>query len=712
MGRMNLRLLSLVWRFCFLFMAFGTVSHAQGLSSAVVTTPQVRAELVAHAPQGLQPGAPLMLGLLLQHQAGWHTYWLNPGDSGLATQLSWTLPKGWSAGPTLWPTPRLIRVADMVNHGFEGQVLLASEVKVPPSALPLPSEVKLRADWLVCKEECIPQSGELVLKLPAQTSIATHSAAFDALLAQQPTPLKPASQTASLQPDGLALSITGLPASVQGRRLLAYAETPEVLASGLGSKAGTGAWQGDAWQMLAPVHAFRHTEPRDLNLLLVDEASSQSWRVGLKIEGSWPEAAKAVPVTPAAAVTSLAPASGWAFLSALLGAFVGGLLLNLMPCVLPVLAIKLLSLSQPQVTPSMRRGIGLAYSAGVLLSMVGLALLVMGLRAAGQQLGWGFQLQSPTMVIALSVLFTLIALNLFGVLELRGAWASGLAAQLARHPLADALLSGILAVVVAAPCTAPFMGASVGLAFTLPLGQALSIFISLGLGLALPFLLACWWPVAAHWLPRPGAWMQVLRQALGFPMLATVVWLLWVLGHQTSLDASALLLAALVVGSGLVWAMGLQTPGKTWVTALFAAALAWLLWAWGPVMTREAPPATAASTSTTVGQWQAWSPDKVAQALANGQPVFVDFTAAWCVTCQVNKQTTLRDPKVLQAFAAKNVLLLQADWTRQDPTISAALNAMGRSGVPVYVLHAPGKAPQLLPELLSPTVVMQTLAEL
>ena len=204
--------------------------------------------------------------------------------------------------------------------------------------------------------------------------------------------------------------------------------------------------------------------------------------------------------------------------------------------------------------------------------------------------------------------------------------------------------------------------------------------------------------------------MQVLRQALGFPMLATVVWLLWVLGQQTSLDASALLLAALVVGSGLVWAMGLQTPGKTWVTALFAAALAWLLWVWGPVMTREAPPATAASTS--VGQWQAWSPDKVAQALANGQPVFVDFTAAWCVTCQVNKQTTLRDPKVLQAFAAKNVLLLQADWTRQDPTISAALNAMERSGVPVYVLHAPGKAPELLPELLSPTVVMQTLAEL
>jgi len=360
----------------------------------------------------------------------------------------------------------------------------------------------------------------------------------------------------------------------------------------------------------------------------------------------------------------------------------------------------------------MRRGMGLGYTAGVMLSMLGLAAPVLGLRAAGQQLGWGFQLQSPTMVIALSVLFTLIALNLFGVLEMRGAWASGLAAQLARHPLADAFLSGVLAVVVAAPCTAPFMGASVGLAFTLPMAQALLIFLSLGLGLALPFGLVCWWPVAAEWLPRPGAWMVMLRQALGFPMLATVVWLLWVLGQQTSIDASAILLAALVVASGLSWALGMQTKGKQWVTAVFAAALAWLLWVWGPVMTREAPAPSGASQAASTGNWQAWSPEKVNQALANGRPVFVDFTAAWCVTCQVNKQSTLRNPQVLQAFADKNVLLLQADWTRQDPVISAALNALGRSGVPVYLLQAPGKEPQLLSELLSPTVVIQALEAL
>lgn len=698
-----------------------SAAWSQTPATAVVTTPQVRAELVAHAPQGVKAGSPLMLGLLLQHQPGWHTYWLNPGDSGLATQLSWQLPKGLSAGPTVWPTPRMIHVANMVNHGFEGQVLLATEVKVAGKPEPLATEVKLRADWLVCKQECIPQSGEFVLKLPAQSSIATHAMAFEGLMAQQPKPVQPAIQTAHVSDTGLSLQIRGLPARLKDRPLLAFAETPEVLASGLGlaGSAVQGSWQGDVWQMQAPLHAFRHSEPTALNMLLVDEAGEQSWRVGLKIEGPWPAETKTAPPvatsanTPTAfSITAANPASSWALLSALLGAFIGGLLLNLMPCVLPVLAIKLLSLTQQQVTPAMRRGIGLGYTAGVLLSMLGLAALVLGLRAAGQQLGWGFQLQSPTMVIALAVLFTLIALNLFGVLELRGTWASGLAAQLARHPLADAFLSGVLAVVVAAPCTAPFMGASVGLAFTLPVAQALLIFISLGLGLALPFGLVCWWPVAAEWLPRPGAWMVMLRQALGFPMLATVVWLLWVLGQQTSIDASAILLAALVVGSGLAWALGLQTKGKHWVIAVFATGLAWLLWVWGPVMTREAPVAEGTIPAAHTGTWQAWSPEKVKQALANGQPVFVDFTAAWCVTCQVNKQSTLRNPQVLQAFADKNVLLLQADWTRQDPAISAALNALGRSGVPVYLLQAPGKQPQLLSELLSPTLVMQTLTGL
>ena len=702
---------------------WSAASPAQSLSSAVVTTPQVRAELVVHAPQGVQAGQNLMLGLLLKHQPGWHTYWLNPGDSGLATQLNWTLPPGLKAGPTLWPVPRMIPVANMVNHGFENQVLLGTQVQIDQGFKPGQTlEVRLNAEWLVCKEECIPQSGQFVLTLNPQASTAGHAALFAGLLEQQATTLQPATQTARFKGQALSLNIQGLPAAVQGRALKAYGQSPEVLASGLGLAGPSGTWQNGQWQLDAPLHTFRSSTPNTVGLLLVDDSTPmpQAWTVQLKIQGDWP--ALPTPTAPVAAETkpsassataqasnSLPPASTWALLSAMLGALLGGLLLNLMPCVLPVLAIKLLSLSQPSVTAAMRRGIGLSYTLGVLLSMLGLALLVMAVRASGEQLGWGFQLQSPWVVVVLSLLFTLIALNLFGVLHVRAAWASGLAAQLARHPLADALLSGVLAVVVAAPCTAPFMGASVGLAFTLPAWQGLVIFLSLGLGLALPFLLACWWPVAADWLPRPGAWMVTLRQALGFPMLATVVWLLWVLGQQTSIDASAVLLAALIAFSGLVWALGLSS-GRNITASVFAVLLAWLLWVWGPVITREAPLADTPTASASV--WQPWSVDKVAQAHANGQAVFIDFTAAWCVTCQVNKQTTLRDPQVLQAFADKKVLLLRADWTRQDPAISAALNQLGRSGVPVYVLQAPGQAPQLLPELLTPTLVLAALTAL
>ena len=724
MARMNLRLLTFVWRFCFLFCVGGAVAHAQGLMSPVVTTPQVRAELVAHAPQGVQPGATLMLGLLLKHQPGWHTYWLNPGDSGLPTQLNWTLPEGLKAGATLWPLPDMIPVANMVNHGFEDQVLLGTQVQIDKNFQPSNTlELRLNAEWLVCKEECIPQSGQFLLTLNPQASTAGHAAVFAQLQEQQPTALQPAAQIATLSGETLRLDIQGLPPTVQGRPLKAYAQSPEVLASGLGLSGKTGEWQNGRWQLAAPLHAFRNSTPNNLVLMLVDDSTPtpRAWTVRLNIQGDWPAIsttpmpATASPMAPTPKASSpsdssLPPASVWALASAILGAFFGGLLLNLMPCVLPVLAIKFLSLSQPSVTAAMRRGIGLAYTLGVLLSMVGLALLVMALRASGEQLGWGFQLQSPWVLVALSLLFTLIALNLFGVLQVRAAWASGLAAQLARHPLADAMLSGVLAVLVAAPCTAPFMGASVGLAFTLPAWQGLVIFISLGAGLAMPFLLACWWPVAAEWLPRPGAWMETLRQALGFPMLATVVWLLWVLGQQTSIDASAVLLAVLIAFSGLVWALGLSGGGRHVAAAVFAAILAWLIWAWGPVVTREAAPQEASLASH--GTWQPWSAEKVVQAHANGQTVFIDFTAAWCVTCQVNKQTTLRNPQVLKAFSDKKVLLLQADWTRQDPAISAALSALGRSGVPVYVLHVPGQAPQLLSELLTPTLVLAALASL
>ena len=693
-----------------------SLALAQNPPSAVVQTAQVRAELVAHAPQGVQAGQPLWLGLQLQHQPGWHTYWRNPGDSGLATQLNWQLPKGMHAGETLWPLPKMIPVGDMVNHGFENTALLGVAVDIDKTLAPGPAQIRLQANWLVCKQECIPQSGQFVLNLPAATSIANHGPSFEQLLQAQPQTLKPAIQTAELMPQGLQLQIRGLPAEAQGHTLKAFAESAEVLASGLGTQDG-GHWKEGVWQMTAPLHRMRSTEPGSLGLVLVDDSQSpaKAWRVQLDVKGQWPDAgttpaATALVNTPAQKQTANPTPASWpALITALLGAFVGGLLLNLMPCVLPVLAIKVLSLSKAHLSSSQRQGIGTAYALGVLCSMLALALLIMGLRAAGTQLGWGFQLQSPWMVAGLSLLFTLIALNLFGALELRGQWSSSLAVQMARHPLADAFLSGVLAVVVAAPCTAPFMGASVGVAFALPNWQAVWIFVALGSGLALPLTLSAWLPATARWLPRPGAWMQVLKQVLAFPMLLTVVWLLWVLAKQTSSDIASLWLGALALISGLAWSLALSGKAAMAVRLLFSLCLAGLVWLAIPLW----PSSNVGqhNTASSDPQWQAWSEQRVSQAIQAQQPVFIDFTAAWCVTCQVNKQTTLRDSRVLKAFADRNVLLLQADWTRQDPAISQALTALGRSGVPVYVWLAPGKPAQVLPELLTPELVLQTLAD-
>jgi len=384
---------------------------------------------------------------------------------------------------------------------------------------------------------------------------------------------------------------------------------------------------------------------------------------------------------------------------------------------LPVLAIKLLGFAQHSHAQRAHRVAGLAYTAGVVLSFLALGAGVLALRAAGEQLGWGFQLQSPVVVSAMAVFFTLIAFNLLGLFELGQILPSRVASFQHKHPVIDAALSGVLAVAVASPCTAPFMGASLGLAFTLPTWQALSIFVVMGLGLAAPYLLASFLPAVARLLPKPGAWMITLRQLLAFPMLATVVWLLWVLGQQTSLDAAMFALSGLLLLATFIWALQQHTLATRGLAGLLAAVLVW--GAFGFVDELNAPTNSAIShaitdsdPATKAAIWHTWSEAAVKQSLAQGRPVFVDFTAAWCVTCQINKKSTLSSPEVMADFAAHQVTLLRADWTRRDPAITAALSALGRSGVPVYVLHAPGQAPLVLSELLSVNKLHEALATL
>ncbi len=683
-----------------------------GAQSASVRTEHVQAELVAQAPDGVGPGRPLWLGLSITHAPGWHTYWKNAGDSGLPTQLEWKLPPGMDAGEIAWPVPRRIRVGTLANYGYEDQVLLPVPVAVSDAFAPGPLArevtVRLQASWLVCRQECIPEEGEFTLQIPIQGTTALHAARFEAAARAQPSPLAPGAGSGAQVEDGaLALRLAGLPAALRGQALEVFAETADMIETAADPSQQ---WQGDTWVARLPLSPQRSAGPDPVPLVLAH--GGQGWRVELPVQGGWPQAAAMAQVSPAleaalranaagANAAAPAPAPMGLWLAALGGALLGGLILNLMPCVFPVLAIKVVGFARHAQDRRAHRIGGLAYTAGVVLSFLLLGAAMLALRAAGDAVGWGFQLQSPAVVALLAALFTVIGLNLAGVFEFGAMLPSRLAGLQARHPVADAFLTGVLAVAVASPCTAPFMGASLGLTATLPGAQALSIFAALGLGLALPYLLASWLPGFARALPRPGAWMQTLRRLMAFPMFATVVWLVWVLGQQSGIDGAATLLALLVALSMAVWALTLRGGSRAVLAPLSIAACAYLVWAWGPKVVEPLPAAGAAPVADAATPWRPWQAGLPDRLLAQGQPVFVDYTAAWCVTCQYNKKTTLSDAGVLRGFAAKNVALLRADWTRRDPAITAALAQLGRSGVPVYVLHAPGRAPVVFSEILS-----------
>lgn len=697
----------------------GFAQNLPGVDATVVKTDQVRAELLAHAPEGAAPGAKVWVGLQLTHAPEWHTYWKNSGDSGLPTDLQWTLPPGVTAGEIAWPTPRKFPIGPLANYGYNGTVLLPVPLTVSPEFQGQQLDVKLQAAWLVCRKECIPEEGQFSLRIAVMGSTGLNGAAFDAAFNAAPKDQPAAASALTPEAGFLNVSLDALPAAWKGQKLEFYPEPTGLIDPGA---PWTQAWDGARWTAKLPLSAQRGDSPAEV-ALVVAQADAPGEGPGLAgvrmtvpVKGAWPPVAAlpaAAGVSPAlqaaldanAARAAAAPAgaSSLTLGAALLGALIGGLILNLMPCVFPVLAIKVLAFAKHADDRAAHRRSGLAYTAGVVLSFLALGGLLLALRAAGEQLGWGFQLQSPAVVAGLAVLFTLIGLNLAGLFEFGNVLPSGLASLQAKNPTADAFLTGVLAVAVASPCTAPFMGASLGLAATLPAAQALAVFGVLGLGMALPYLAASWWPAIARALPRPGAWMERFRQFMAFPMFATVVWLLWVLGQQSGIDGAAALLMLLLAMALLVWSLGLSGKGRLVLGGLSAAALVWLGVAVGPNVTRlqDSSAATASATAVQGLSWQPWSADKVATLQAEGRPVFVDFTAAWCVTCQFNKRNALADEGLLQDMAAKKVALLRADWTRRDPAVTAALAQLGRNGVPVYAIYKNGQPPVVLTEVLS-----------
>ncbi|MBD3845271.1 thioredoxin family protein [Bosea sp. SSUT16] len=676
---------------------------ALAAESAPVTSQRVTATLLS-SRDTVAPGERFHVALTQKLAPHWHTYWLNPGDSGEPTQIQWDLPAGAKAGDIAWPAPRAIRVEPLVNFGFEGEVLLPVEITVPADARPGETfSLKANATWLVCEKICIPEEGSFTLDLAVGAASAVDEAAqqrIDAALAALP---KPAGFRGRLSADGdnLALALPGLPAGASDLRFFPISDTLIEHAADQPMKAGDvpglTLTRSSAFKLEQPdisgVLTFRQDGvPRALTLVADADPALVS------------KAAETGSNAPRPAVVRIpVPAEGadLTLLAALAFAFAGGLILNLMPCVLPVLFIKALGFAQTaHRSRTETREQGLIFLCGVLLTFLVLAGAVIALSALGGSVGWGFQLQSPLLVIALAVVMVLIGLNLIGAFEIGGS-VVGLGDGLAsRGGRLGAFMTGVLAVVVATPCTAPFMGAAMGYAVTQPPALALSVFMALALGFALPVVALSFAPGLLRLLPKPGRWMLVLKQAFAFPMFATAIWLIWVASVQTGPQGVLAALVAVLAAGFVVWLVGVtrgSLPRRAFGTVL--AVLVALGAGWFTV--ENAVPGTNAEARA--GDIQAWSPERVATLQGQGKPVFVNFTAAWCITCLANERVALSRQEVKDAFARLGVVYLKADWTNRDSRIAKALAEQGRAGVPLYLFYPARKEAQaeILPQLLT-----------
>ena len=681
-------------------------------------TERIEAELVAMNVWAA-PGSTAILAIRQKIKPGWHTYWRNQGDSGGPTTLTWSLPDGVSPGDILWILPERQRLQSLMNYGYSGTVFLPVPIEVPASARPgqtLP--LRVTAHFYVCSDEmCVPEDLDLALNLPVRDGAAALDPRFgQAVQDVVATAPRPAGiEARAVFADGkLTLTATGGPlagatpkwayfypfeggvidhAAVQsGERgpqglTLSLAPGRGLTASGLKPPlAGVLSTDLGAWEVSADQGAAL---PGAMGQGLIDDGD------GAK----------------ASSAGSTAPSD---FAKAALFALLGGLILNLMPCVFPILAMKAAALSRSAHEPTEARRDGLAFLAGVLATFLVLAGALLALRAGGQALGWGFQLQSPGVVAALSLLMLAVALNLSGVFHIGSGLQGAGHGPLARLPGATgAFFTGVLAVVVAAPCTAPFMAFALGAALLMPWPMALAVFLMLGLGLALPYVLISLSPRLLSRLPKPGPWMETLRNLLAFPMYGAALWLAWVYGRQTA-DALALLFGAGLMLALALWLYGRsQAASGTSRLAGIAAALSLIAaLGLGVLAARAAPASTDAAPSSAHLPSRPWSEAAVQAALAEGRPVLVNFTADWCVTCKINEGAALSSPRTAEAMQAANAVYLVGDWTRRDDAITAELQRHGRSGVPLYLLYAPGQAePRVLPQLLTEGTVVDALKD-
>lgn len=691
---------------------------AVGMLPAAQAQPQlsgndlVDAALLAE-PQSIRAGQPFWVGVRLRMAEHWHTYWRNPGDSGLATEIRWTLPEGFSAGPVVWPVPERIPVAHLVNYGYEGEILLLTQI-TPPAALPAGNvPLKAEVNWLVCQKECIPGEAVVDLALPGGSGglNPATAAAFEAARQQVPqSPPWPARMQMAENGFVLTVGASGLDA---GRiREAVFLPHQEAMIEHAAPQRLQITSSDLTLQMPRGSFAAPGLPQQTGGLLLITED------IGGRLQQQAFEFSKIAYGTAAPAGTDggIDAGANWAtVLQAALLALLGGILLNLMPCVFPVLSIKILALvshsgqeGEEARRAQMRRH-GVAYTLGILLSFAALAGLLLALRATGAQIGWGFQLQMPLVIALLAYLLFAMGLSLSGVFHLGGSFAGVGEALTRRGGYQGSFFTGVLAAVVATPCTAPFMATATGFALTQPAAIGISIFLTLGFGLALPFLILTWVPQLADRLPRPGLWMERVKQALAFPLYATVAWLIWVLGQQVGQQGLLAAMLGLVLVAAAAWSFGLR--GRVAMAGAIMLLIAAAGALYGTLRDPAVPVASAAPAQPTGTAAEVFSRQKLDALLAQQKPVFVNMTAAWCITCMVNERTALSSDTVQATFRERGIVYMKGDWTNQDPEITRVLEQNGRSGVPLYLYHAGGRS-VVLPQILTPAIVLEHLDQL
>jgi thiol:disulfide interchange protein DsbD len=691
-------------RLLFLLLSLiGLNVHAASFEAA---TEQVKAQLIASV-NAVHAGDEILIGVNQRIIPHWHTYWKNPGDSGLPTQIEYDLPAGSSAGEIQWATPNLIRLGPVVNFGYDNEVTLLSSLKISKDVV-VGSQfpIKAKVNWLVCEEACIPQEVELALELPVvdlNTDTGRGSPLIELARANLPIP-SPWKITLKQNGDFLTLRVIGDELKSPAIQNIAF--YPEEWGRITHSAEQPKKIVDDAIELQLKSGDSQITTGNSLKgILAITENNGDISTRGYIVDVVLDEVAP----------NKTAEQSDLVLSSAMLLALLGGIILNLMPCVFPVLSIKALSLlKHAQQSPTQTKLQGLAYTAGILVSFISLGVLLILLKAGGAQIGWGFQFQSPLFVLIVAYLMFAVGLSLSGVFSIGGSIIGVGSSLTQKSGYSGSFFTGVLATIVATPCTAPFMGAALGFALSQPPFALLAVFVSLGFGLALPYLLLSYSPSLQRYLPKPGVWMDRLKQAMAFPMYAAAVWLVWVLVQQAGVNSVVIALGGMVLISFAAWLYEMTKFSEILTQRISTgfAILALMSALIGGYFGIETSAAVTVENSETTAEknYEPYSAERLRALRAEGKPIFVNFTAAWCISCLVNEKVALSQSSVKDTFKQRGITYLKGDWTNRDAEITKILSEFGRSGVPLYLYYPAGinTSPEILPQILTPEIVLQT----